>query len=259
MASAFETLVARLTKDASRAQPRDALQWCSNWFQQRLEEQRARSRGDLARLPSYRASIPNDLFEDAPIRSNRKLMEGPAAVTASRYPCAPPRHLPSPPNFRGPSPFGILNAPGNTLLEGDTEDLLAPPPISDIECTPPIESMLSSGLYSTYQNTSPSPVPDQSSPSRSKDNLLSLSSPIPARRTPVSAEFIVINNESTEILPVFPEINDQPRRIRNSIASNFIFRNPDEEQETGEHNAMQEGRLEAEEAVVRQRDAGENS
>lgn len=259
MESTFEMLVARLTRDANCVQPRDVLQWCSNWFQQRLEEQRARSRGELARLPSYRTSIPNDLLVDAPIRSNRKPMEGPAVETISRYPRAPPRHLPSPPNFRGPSPFGILEAPGNALLEGDAEDLLASPPISDIEYNPPVEPMLSSGLYSTYQNTSPSPAPDQSSLSRSKDNLLPPSSTIPARRTPISAEFIVINSQSTESLSVFPETTDQPRRIRNSIASNLIFRNPDGEQETGEQNEMQEVRLEADEVVIRQMDVGEYS
>ena len=80
-----------------------------------------------------------------------------------------------------------------------------------------------------------------------------------SRRTPVKAESIVVNNESTESLPVFPEITDQPRWIRNSIASNFIFRNPDEEQETTEQYTMEEVRLEAGEVVVRQRDIGEHS
>jgi len=259
MASTFETLVARLTSDASRAQPRDALQWCSNWFQQRLEEQRARSRGELARPPSYRTSQPNDLFVDTPIRSNHRAMEGPDDETVSRYPRAPPRHLPSPPNFRGPSPFGILNAPGNVSLDGGASKSSASPSISDIEYNPPVEPMSSSGLYPTYRSTSTSPAADQPSPARSGDILFPPYITIPARRTPVGAEFIVVNNGSTESLPAFPETTDHRSRIRNSIASNLIFRSPDEEQETEEQNAMQVVRLEADETVVRQRDVDEHS
>ena len=259
MASTVESLIARLSRDANRAQPRDALQWCSNWFQQRLEEQRVRSRGELARLPSYRTSLPNGPSADTPMRSIRQPMEDPSAETVSRYPRAPPRHLPSPPNLRGPSPFGVLDAPGNALLEGDAEGMFASPPISDVEHDPPVEPMSSSGLYSTYQTKCPSPASDQTSPFRSGDNLLPPSSTIPARRPPVSAELIVVNNESTESLPVFPETTDQRCRVRNSIASNLIFRNPDEGRETGEQGAMQEVKLEADNVVVRQREAGECS
>ncbi|EJD00939.1 uncharacterized protein FOMMEDRAFT_158055 [Fomitiporia mediterranea MF3/22] len=37
--STFDSLVADLTRDAYRVQPKDALQFCANWFQTRLEEQ----------------------------------------------------------------------------------------------------------------------------------------------------------------------------------------------------------------------------
>jgi len=73
MWSTFETLVAELTRDANHAQPQDALQWCSNWFQQRLEGQRARIRGELAQLPAYRTSLPKDHSVDtvrADLKSN---------------------------------------------------------------------------------------------------------------------------------------------------------------------------------------------
>jgi len=258
MASTFETLVARLTRDASRAQPRDPLQWCSNWFQHRLEEQRTRSRGELARLPSYRTSLPNGLYVDAPIQSNRQRFDSSTTETVSPYPRGPPRHLPSPPNLKGPSPFGILDAPGNALLAEDSEDSLTSPSIPDIEPTSPVGPALGPDLYSTHQNTRTSPAPSQSSRSGPADILPPVAT-ILSRRLPSSAESIVVDGGTTETFSVFPEISDQPRRIRNSIASNYIFRAPDEEQETEELNASQEVRLEAEEIVIRQGDLGEQS
>lgn len=257
MASTFETLIAELTRDANRVQPQDALQWCSNWFQQRLEEQRTRSRNELSRLLAHRTSLPNDHFVDTPIQSNRQLVEDPAAEAVSPYSRAPPRHRLSLANIRGPSPFGTLNVPGNALLEENAEDLLAPPPTFSIEPNTPIDPMINSGLYSTYQNTSPSPAPAQFSPSGPGDYLLPPSSTIFARRTSVSAESIAVDSETIEPLPMFPKTADQLRRIRNSIANNFIFRDLDEEQETGVLNAMLEMKVEPDEVVIRQGDVGE--
>ena len=259
MGSTFETLVARLTRDANRAQPRDPLQWCSNWFQQRLEEQRARSRSELVRLPSYRTSLPNDRCVDPPIQSNRQPIWGSADQVLS-YPRVPPRHLPSPPDLRDPGPFGTLNVPGNALLEGGKGGLPTPPLSANIEPNPPVGPMSSSDLYSTYQSTNPSPVPGQSSPFESRDNLLYSSPTIPVRQTPGSAESIAVNSETIEPPPVFPETIDRPRRIRNSIASNFIFRDPDaEEQETEELDDMQEVRVGVDDVVIRQGDIDEHS
>lgn len=258
MASTFETLIAELTRDANRVQPQDALQWCSNWFQQRLEEQRTRSRNELSRLLSYRTSLPNDHFVDTPIQSNRQLVEDPAVEAVSPYSRAPPRHRPSLANIKGPSPFGTLNVPGNALLEEDAEDLLASQqPTFNIEPNTPLEPMINSGLYSTYQNTSPSSAQAQFSPSGPGDYLLPPSSTIFARRTSVSAESIAVDSDTTEPLPVFSKTADQLRRIRNSIANNFIFRDLDEEQETGVLNAMQEMNVDSNEVVIRQGDVGE--
>ena len=254
MASTFENLIAELTRDANRVQPQDALQWCSNWFQQRLEEQRTRSRNELARISPYR--VPNDHFVDTPMQSHRQLIEDPAAEAVSPYSRAPPRHRPSLANIKGPSPFGTLNVPGNALLEENAEDLLSPPTFN-IEPNTPIEPMMNSGLYSTYQNTSQNPAAAQFSPSGPGDYLLPPSSTIFARRTSVSAESIPVDSETTEPLPVFPKTADQLRRIRNSIAGNFIFRDLDEEQETGVLNAMQEMKVNANEVVIRQGDVGE--
>ena len=78
-----------------------------------------------------------------------------------------------------------------------------------------------------------------------------------ARRTSVSAESIPVDSETHEPLPVFPKTDDQLRRARASIASNFIFRDLDEEQETGVLNAMQECKVVADDVVIRQGDVSD--
>ena len=76
--STFDSLVADLTRDAYRVQPRNALQFCANWFNKRLEEQRLAQRGagiggaaasvdpmSAAPAPSAGAPAPSSLFSSA--------------------------------------------------------------------------------------------------------------------------------------------------------------------------------------------------
>ena len=71
--STFDLLIADLTKDVNRAQPRDALQFCADWFNARLQEQRTRIRDIFEQsnaLNSTHArrvrghSAPEGLFRD---------------------------------------------------------------------------------------------------------------------------------------------------------------------------------------------------
>jgi cAMP-dependent protein kinase regulator len=66
-----------------------------------------------------------------------------------------------------------------------------------------------------------------------------------------------VDSTSDEPLPVYLKTSDQLRRIKASIANNFIFRDLDEEQETGVLNAMQERMVGKDEVVIRQGDVGE--
>ena len=66
-----------------------------------------------------------------------------------------------------------------------------------------------------------------------------------------------MDSSTDEPLPVYPKSADQLRRIKASIANNFIFRDLDEEQETGVLNAMQERAVVKDEVVIRQGDVGE--
>ncbi|KAL5527167.1 hypothetical protein ACEPAG_5958 [Sanghuangporus baumii] len=236
--STFDSLVADLTRDANRVQPRDALQFCANWFQTRLEEQRARMRDVLSRRTSAAArDLPAEMYVDAPL-----------GVDTGVSPFSPahrhsfPTHRPSIPATN--SPFGTLNVPGNALLSNSLHHAAPPPPTLQIDPVSPV-----SGFSPTsYDYHAPTPHPG---------DFLQPSATILARRTSVSAESIMVDSDSNEPTPVFSKTPEQLARIKQSIAKNFIFRDLDEEQETGVLNAMQEIKVPAQEVVIRQGDEGE--
>ncbi|KAF8486681.1 cyclic nucleotide-binding-like protein [Gautieria morchelliformis] len=209
--STFEQLIADLTRDVSRVQPKDALQYCSNWFQLRLEEQRARTRDALSiRGRSSHPEIPTDHIKDSLFPAAK-----PSPFNANYTPTAPPSL-----QHRTMQPFpGTLNVPGNALLPN-----------------PPL----------TY--------PDDNSGDFLQPPMSTL-----GRRVSVSAESgLIPDQELDEPTPVFPKSDEHLKRIKASISRdrNFLFRDLNEEQETGVLNAMQETRVPAGHVVIRQGDDG---
>ncbi|KAF8579341.1 camp-dependent protein kinase regulatory subunit [Ramaria rubella] len=212
--STFEQLIVELTRDAHRVQPKDALQYCSNWFQARLEEQRARTRDALSiRGRSPQSDLPADHIADS-LFSNTQ-----ASLFSSNYtPTAAPAIQHSSTKHRVMQPFpGTLNVPGNALLSN-----------------PPL----------TY--------PDDNSGDFLRPPMSTL-----GRRVSVSAESgLVPDQELDEPTPVFPKSDEHLKRIKASISRNFLFRDLNEEQESGVLNAMQETRVPAGHVVIRQGDDG---
>lgn len=240
MPSTFRQLIEALTRDVERVQPKDALQFCANWFQSRLEEQRTRTRDTLTRRSSMGL---NDLPTDHYLDSIGEGLPSVSPFTTSHrhsFPHHPRTHTPS-----APSPFGTLNVPGNALLSGTH----APPPpmfkLDPTELSPTANGFLSSPFDAGPHGSSPG------------DYLHPPSATILARRTSVSAESIAVDGESNEPLPVYPKTDAQLKRIRTSIFNNFIFRDLDEEQESGVLAAMEEISVPAGEVVIRQGDVGE--
>lgn len=258
-ASTFDALISELTRDAQRVQPKDTLQWCANWFQTRLQEQRARARDVLSRHSTLAADLPEDHYMDTPLSPTAGPPGGPTSFSPfSHQAFNKPRQ--SMANGRTtPSPFGTLNVPGNALLPDNnnngTRTPVSPPSFQfegeDIAPTTPISAPnpFASFANGSGFNFNPDPSPG--------DFLHPPTSTILARRTSVSAESIPVDSETYEPLPVFPKTDDQLQRIRASIANNFIFRDLDEEQETGVLNAMREVRVVENEIVIRQGDVGE--
>jgi cAMP-dependent protein kinase regulator len=236
--STFDSLVSELTRDVHRVQPKDALQFCANWFQSRLEEQRARSR-DLLASRSLSISAPSELYTDNVLGGH-----GGGASTFAPF----PRPRSSIRDSIAHSPFGTLNVPGNALLgSGDR----TPPSLRFNQNELPPTSPLSNVNPFAAFDTTPQP------PLGQNDYLHPPNSAIFARRTSVSAESIAVDSNSDEPLPVYPKTDDQLRRIKAATGTNFIFRDLDEEQETGVLRAMRERKVVKNEVVIRQGDVGE--
>ncbi|KAG6837960.1 hypothetical protein H0H93_008354 [Arthromyces matolae] len=117
----------------------------------------------------------------------------------------------------------------------------------------PATSPLSTANPNPFANFDPA-TPTAQNPG---DYLHPPTSAIFARRTSVSAESIAVDSGADEPLPVYPKTIEQTRRIKASIANNFIFRDLDEEQETGVISAMRELKIPRNEVVIRQGDAGD--
>ncbi|RDB22863.1 cAMP-dependent protein kinase regulatory subunit [Hypsizygus marmoreus] len=238
--STFDNLVKDLTRDVHRVQPKDALQFCANWFQSRLEEQRARTRDVLSsQRRSFAVDLPSDIYIDAPVNATE------AASSSQYFPT--PSQRSSLRDSIAQSPFGMLNVPGNALLSDDD----APSPFNfDRRELPPTSPLTTANPFAGFDPATPT----SHNPG---DYLHPPTSTIFARRTSVSAESIIVDSSADEQLPVYPKTDEQIRRIKASIANNFIFRDLDEEQETGVLNAMQELKVGRNEVVIRQGDVGE--
>jgi len=236
--STFDTLIKDLTRDAQRVQPKDALQFCANWFQSRLEEQRARTRDVLSN--QRLADLPSDIYIDSPLSGGTE----PASSTQSFRSSA--QYRPSQRNSIAPSPFGMLNVPGNALLPDDNS---TSPFNFDRHDLSPTSPLTTSGPFSFDPTTPTSHNPG--------DYLHPPTSTIFARRTSVSAESIAVDSTSDEPLPMYPKTDDQIRRIKASTANNLLFRELDEEQETGVFNAMREVHVDRNHVMIRQGDVGD--
>ncbi|KAF8076240.1 cyclic nucleotide-binding-like protein [Lyophyllum atratum] len=240
--STFDSLVKDLTRDVHRVQPKDALQFCASWFQSRLEEQRARTRDVLANANqrrSFAVDLPSHIYTDSPLNltessSSSHLFPNHSQRSSLRQSIAE-------------SPFGMLNVPGNALL---SDDEVSPSYNYDRHELPPTSPLTTANPFANFDPATPT----SHNPG---DYLHPPTSAIFARRTSVSAESIAVDSSTDEPLPVYPKTSDQIRRIKASIANNFIFRDLDEEQETGVLNAMRELNVERNEVVIRQGDVGE--
>ena len=253
----FDSLIADLSRDVHRVQPTDTLQYCANWFQTRLEEQRTRTRDALALARHPSLNLPIDHFIDTPL--------SPTSSSTSRQPSPFAPNLsklkPSNPSqMSASSPFGTLNVPGNALLSGESRSSRGTINTGSFNPTFSFDGADTSPSSPTDTSEAPNPFASFANGSVSPDDgdyLHAPSSTIFARRTSVSAESIAVDQESLDPLPVFPKSPDQLRRIRAATANNFIFRDLDEEQEIGALNAMQELSVGKDEVVIRQGDVGE--
>ncbi|KAG0324812.1 hypothetical protein BGZ99_001428 [Dissophora globulifera] len=185
------------------AQPQDVLQFCANYFNQKLEEQRMRFLAAARNAPQQNREIPQFLPALIPPTLS---ISSPKATHATTPAASSPDHS--------------MESDSDSDSDSDDDD-------DDNEA-----------------HEDPSPL---------------LSMPINymrGRRTSVSAESMVPSHQNY-VKTVISKTAEQRKRIELSIASNFLFKNLDEDQHEDVVNAMAEKRFRARESVIEQGAVGD--
>ncbi|KAL5632512.1 hypothetical protein ACGC1H_005458 [Rhizoctonia solani] len=275
--STYAELVADLTRDVQRAQPRDVLQYCANWFNSRLQEQRTRIRDAFQAQafgrPSAAAGLTDELFVDRAIPPRASVPNGSMSVPSSVRSSPMPSHslphpqvqpqpplpqsqtTPQPPAQHAPqpNPFALSSGSAFSLVPGAR---LADPfaPTASPRPRPGQRAVTPSHHMTIHEEEEP-PTPGSPVAPAPSGSPAFLAPPPSAlgRRVSVSAESITPSaSGSLPPMPTYPKSAEQLQRIKASIANAFLFRNLDTEQEKAVLGAMQERSVPAGERVIEQ-------
>ncbi|KAL7419692.1 hypothetical protein Q5752_005608 [Cryptotrichosporon argae] len=266
---AYSAILNDLNRDVAREQPSDVVQFCADWFQDRLRNDRASTksavspsrRGPPGTLPAFNKAAVTDAGPMLSPYSEHGPSDNPfggprRATIASGFPGAP---LFTQPFGQAPTSLG---APAGAAKE--------PSPFS--EDAPPFGAspfgQSGSSSQSEYQDEAPDdpahddpPIPTYALGRRTSVSAESL---VPAHHRPFdpSQETLTEEDETTPNLnagatPSFPKTDEQLARIRAAIKPNFLFRNLDDEQEADILAAMKEITLQPGETIIEQGAAGD--
>ncbi|GJJ73626.1 cAMP-dependent protein kinase regulator [Entomortierella parvispora] len=197
---AYAEILNDLNQKVISAQPQDVLQFCANYFNKKLEDQRIRFLAAARAAPQQNREVPQFL---------------PALVPPTLSVSSPKiSHAATP---AASSPDHSMESDTDTDSDDDEED-------EALEDPSPLLSMPANYMR--------------------------------GRRTSVSAESMVPSHQNY-VKTVIPKTPEQRKRIELSIASNFLFKNLDEDQHEDVVNAMAEKRFRSRENVIEQGAVGD--
>ena len=234
--SDYTNEIRALDREIGKSQPRDILQFCANFFQRRLESQRAEF------LLSQRHSSQPGMAES---------------------------------NFPGSNPFGgtAAGAPGgpggmHSVAEEDEHDFASPTASSfppNVRDNSAMNSNTSAGGtfgnfgFTPASGTRSSPPPAASSGAMDQPNSFPSNYNM-NRRTSVSAESLApaSADDANWKAPSYPKTPAQLSRLRDAVSHNFLFSHLDDEQSAQVLGALQERKIPAKDMrVIVQGDAGD--
>lgn len=240
--SDYTNEISALNREVLKNQPKDTLQFCANFFQRRLESQRAEF------ILSHRHSNQPGMAES---------------------------------NFPGSNPFTSTGAPNqlagtgggmHSLAEEEEHDFASPTassfPPNVREVSPstssapaPTSNSAAGGSFGNFgfgaprsANQPPAGANDSMSQSAFPNNYNM------NRRTSVSAESLAPGaaDDSNWKAPSYPKTQDQVARLREAVSHNFLFKNLDEDQASQVLSALQEKRVPAKDVrVITQGESGD--
>ncbi|PPJ54807.1 hypothetical protein CBER1_04068 [Cercospora berteroae] len=238
--SDYTNEIGALNREVLKHQPKDILQFCANFFQRRLESQRAEF------LLSHRHSSQPGMAE-------------------STFPGSNP--------FTSTAPNQLAGTGGgmHSLAEEEEHDDFAsptassfPPHVREVSPTDP-STAPNSAAGGTFGNFGGFGAPRSSNqaPPAPSDNMSQSAFPNNYnmnRRTSVSAESLAPGtaDDSNWKAPSYPKTAEQLARLREAVSHNFLFKNLDEDQASQVLNALQEKRVPAKDVrVITQGESGD--
>lgn len=240
--SDYTNEISALNREVLKNQPQDTLQFCANFFQRRLESQRAEF------LLSHRHSKQPGMAE-------------------STFPGSNP--------FTSTAPNQLAGTGGgmHSLAEEEEPDFASPTassfppnvrevsPSTSSDAVPPSANSGAGGSFGSFgfgaardPNQPPSGAHDSMSQSTFPNNYNM------NRRTSVSAESLAPGaaEDSDWKAPSYPKTPDQLARLREAVSHNFLFKNLDEDQASQVLSALQEKRVPAKDIrVITQGESGD--
>jgi cAMP-dependent protein kinase regulator len=222
-----------LNREILKHNPHDILQFCANFFQRRLESQRAEF------LLSQRHSSQSGMAElnnpfGAPSQqpATQQQVGMHSVAEEEEHDFASPTAHSFPPNVHDMTPSTAPVLPGGNFgnfgfganRSNPSQSPSAPPPGA---------------------NTDPQPLPNNYNMNR---------------RTSVSAESLAPtgSDDSNWKAPTYPKTEDQIARLREAVAHNFLFNHLDDDQSAQVLGALQERKVPAKDVrVIQQGDAGD--
>jgi cAMP-dependent protein kinase regulator len=235
-----------LSREVSKSQPIDVLQFCANHFQTRLEEERNKFLTQQNAAPVMNTN-PFGAAHEA-----EDTFGGPGEPSPFDNPFAPETSNPFAGQFNNNSPFGVPSFDGtHDMITEEEEDIHSP-------TTPSFKPQYSMGGPSVggpgarsprgRRNHSPAsggggssrrPQSSQSGNYAGQSHLSpnAAANDFPSnynrnRRTSVSAESLIPSASSDDWTPPsHPKTEEQQQRLRSAVSGNFLFTHLDEEQE----------------------------
>lgn len=234
--SDYTNEIEALSREIRKQQPNDILQFCANFFQRRLESQRAEF------LLTQRHSSQTGMAESSFPGSNN-----PFGATSSSSAAATSRSI--------PPTTGM-----HSVAEEDEHDFASPtassfPPNVRDNTANTGASSFGSFAFNPSSSSAEAHSSDTMEVPQSYPDKYNLN-----RRTSVSAESLAPSaaDDSNWKAPSYPKTSEQESRLRAAVAHNFLFAHLDDEQTSQVLGALQEKKIPAKDVrVIEQGDTGD--
>ncbi|ORX89261.1 camp-dependent protein kinase regulatory subunit [Basidiobolus meristosporus CBS 931.73] len=249
----FAEIIEELHRKVTEAQPKDLYQFCAEYFQERLREQREHLL-NLGTQHTPGVSYARSIYVQNQFRNNFH----PNGITNGHVGY----------NYEA-AIYEDTDDEDAVYLSGQEEIADEAPEENTLEIQQPeLEESLADDEQEETKDTLVNPEvaaeeeKEDDDDDDDSDIIICDDPPMPiaynrGRRTSVSAESMTPTNDGTYEKITIPKSPEQRQRIEVSLANNFLYKNLDEEQYRDVIDAMSEKKVQNGESIIRQGDVGD--